>query len=180
MLSPLAWYLTLLGIGLLGGVFWMVARRASQPRETSSELATRARTRGAWILGTAALPITFLSLGYAPFMTEAAVPSATTRIDVVGHQWYWELSRTQVPVGELVVFRVTSADVNHGFALYDDQLRLIAQTQAMPDYINGLQVKLDRPGTYRILCLEYCGLVHHGMSATIEAVAPAASRLEKK
>ena len=170
MLPPIAWALTLAGIALLGSVFVVVARRATVAGEAPGERASVVRTRGAWVLGVAALPITLVSLGYAPFKTEAAVPTGILTIDVTGHQWYWELSRTRVPVGELVVFRVTSADVNHGFALYDAELNLIAQTQAMPEYTNGLQVRFDEPGSYRILCLEYCGLVHHGMAAAIEAV----------
>ena len=35
--------------------------------------------------------------------------------------------------------------------------------QAMPGYVNRLQYTFTAPGTYRILCLEYCGLVHHQM-----------------
>jgi len=173
MLSPLAWYLTLLGIGLLGGVFAFVARSASLRAEPSTEGVASVRRKVAWLLGVAAFPITLGSLAYAPFRTEAATDPAVEVVEVVGHQWYWELSRTEVPVGELVVFRVTSADVNHGFALYDQDLHVVAQTQAMPGYTNGLQVRFERPGRYRILCLEYCGLVHHGMSATLDVVAPA-------
>ena len=33
----------------------------------------------------------------------------------------------------------------------------------MPGYINRLQYTFTSSGTYHILCLEYCGLVHHQM-----------------
>lgn len=36
----------------------------------------------------------------------------------------------------------------------------------MPGYHNTLDVTLDEPGRYRILCFEYCGLSHHVMQAT--------------
>lgn len=173
MLSPLAWYLTLAGVALLGAVFVFVARRAPERGDPPAAQTAQIRRYGAWVLGVAAVPITLVSLAYAPYKTEASVPTGVIAVDVVGRQWSWQLSRTEVPVGELVVFRVTSADVNHGFALYDEDLRLIAQTQAMPGYTNGLQVMFDKPGRYKVLCLEYCGLVHHAMSATIEAVAQA-------
>jgi cytochrome c oxidase subunit 2 len=37
----------------------------------------------------------------------------------------------------------------------------------MPGYTNRLQVRFDQPGKYEILCLEYCGVAHHVMAATI-------------
>jgi cytochrome c oxidase subunit 2 len=46
----------------------------------------------------------------------------------------------------------------------------VAQTQSMPGYTNVLRHTFDEPGTYKILCLEYCGLGHHEMSAEINVV----------
>jgi cytochrome c oxidase subunit II len=68
-------------------------------------------------------------------------------------------------VGKAVEFHVTGSDVNHGFGIYDPQLRLVAQTQAMPGYTNVLRHTFTKPGSYKILCLEYCGLAHHTMMA---------------
>jgi hypothetical protein len=64
--------------------------------------------------------------------------------------------------------QVTAEDVNHGFAIYQGKSRIIAQAQAMPGYVNKLQVRFAEPGDYEVLCLEYCGLAHHGMRATIK------------
>lgn len=69
----------------------------------------------------------------------------------------------ELPVNELIEFRVTSFDVNHGFGIYDKSNRLIAQTQSMPGYVNRLRWKFKVPGKYTILCLEYCGMAHQGM-----------------
>ncbi len=170
MLPPIAWYLTLTGVIALGSIFWIVAAGASHKAPPVSVQTARIRRLCTWALGLLAFPITLASLSYAPLVTEAAIPAGTESVEVVGHQWFWELSQTQVPAGELIEFKVTSADVNHGFAIYDPESRLIAQTQAMPGYTNSLQVRFEEPGTYKILCLEYCGLVHHGMSSTIEVI----------
>ena len=62
-----------------------------------------------------------------------------------------------------MIFNVTSGDVNHGLGVYDPSMRMVGQAQAMPGYVNRLAVTLDRPGTYKLLCMEYCGLVHHAM-----------------
>lgn len=72
----------------------------------------------------------------------------------------------ELPVDELIEFRVTSMDVNHGFAIYNGEDRLITQTQAMPGYVNRLRYKFEEPGEYTVLCLEYCGMAHHGMRAS--------------
>ncbi|MCK9451119.1 MAG: hypothetical protein M0Q90_05465 [Bacteroidales bacterium] len=72
----------------------------------------------------------------------------------------------ELPVDEVVEFRVTSLDVNHGFAIYDESNRLITQTQAMPGYVNRLRYQFDEPGKYNILCLEYCGMAHQVMRSS--------------
>lgn len=73
----------------------------------------------------------------------------------------------ELPAGQLIEFRVTSLDVNHGFGIYDQSDRLIAQTQAMPGYVNRLRWKFKEPGKYTILCLEYCGMAHQVMRASL-------------
>jgi cytochrome c oxidase subunit 2 len=72
----------------------------------------------------------------------------------------------EVPLDKVVEFRVTSFDVNHGFAIYNDKGQLIAQTQAMPGYTNILRWKFEEVGSYNILCLEYCGMAHANMRAS--------------
>jgi cytochrome c oxidase subunit 2 len=76
-----------------------------------------------------------------------------------------------VPAGQPVEIRVTTADVNHGFGLYDANNRLVTQTQAMPGFTNVIRHVFTTPGTYRVLCLEYCGLGHHTMFSQIVVTA---------
>lgn len=73
------------------------------------------------------------------------------------------LDHLEVPAGALVEFRVTSLDVNHGFGIYSPERQLLAQTQAMPGYVNRLLVRLQRPAQYEVFCLEYCAAGHHRM-----------------
>lgn len=72
----------------------------------------------------------------------------------------------ELPANGLVEFRVTSLDVNHGFAIYNHENRLITQTQAMPGYVNRLRYKFSEPGIYNIFCLEYCGMAHQVMRSS--------------
>jgi len=73
----------------------------------------------------------------------------------------------EIPAGALVEFRVTSLDATHGFAVYNPKGAVVAQTQAMPGYINRLRIRFTEPGYYPVLCLEYCGAAHHIMRSGI-------------
>ena len=162
---------TLVGVAGLGLLFLWVGTRppASDGEGTPPSDPGRLRTRLFALLAVAFVPLTAWSLTRLPYGASAGGASDVV-VDVVGHQWYWEVSETEVPARRPVLFRVTSEDVNHAFAVYDADLRIVAQTQAMPGYVNTLEVVFDEPGEYRILCLEYCGTVHHGMAATLVAV----------
>ena len=70
-----------------------------------------------------------------------------------------------------MVFNVRAGDVTHGLGVYDPQMRLIGQTQAMPGYENSLKLTLSEPGTYKLLCMEYCGLAHHAMTSDFTVTA---------
>ena len=98
---------------------------------------------------------------YAWSLTDGTGPSL--------ENWDREFSPTvTVGLGAAVEFRVTTLDVNHGFSLYSPDGRLVAQTQAMPGYMNCIRITFDRPGTYTVLCLEFCGMSHHRMRGVVE------------
>jgi len=50
---------------------------------------------------------------------------------------------------------------------------LLVQTQGMPGYVNKVRYVFRRPGTYRVICLEFCGVAHHDMNDSFEVVAAA-------
>lgn len=171
-MHELAWWLSVALMLALTIVFWAVLRTASERPETADTTSSpyRFRKPGFWILVGVGVVVTLASLRYVPYGAAAGATEPQI-VNVIGHQWSWELSRDEVVAGRPVEFRVTSADVNHGFGIYDQNLRLVAQTQAMPSYVNRIVHTFERPGTYRILCLEYCGLLHHDMPAKVRVVA---------
>jgi cytochrome c oxidase subunit 2 len=108
------------------------------------------------------------SMFFLPYSSGAHVAA---EIKVVGGQFYWSISPPKVPAGGEVDFAVTSADVNHGFGVYDPEGHLLGSVQAMPGYTNHLDLRLDDPGSYLISCMEFCGLGHHQMARRIDVVA---------
>lgn len=171
MMQNLAWTLSLVLMAVIAGLFlWVVAHAGTAGGDGRSLL--RWRSPLFWIVIVAGAVISFGTLWDWPIAGHA---NAVTRPDVViravGHQWRWELDRDTVKAGELVEFEVTATDVNHGFAIYRDKHTMVAQAQAMPGYVNRLQMRFTEPGDYEVLCLEYCGLAHHNMRVVIKVGA---------
>lgn len=159
--------LTLVAVLALAAVFLRVYRLAHDGRDYPPVQSNAYRVRAAifWIMILVGLPFSVWLLRVNPYSFAADAPQI---VHATGHQWYWELDRTNIEMGKPVTFQVTSTDVNHGFGLYDAKGALVAQVQAMPGYVNQLTHVFKSPGTYRVLCLEFCGLAHHGMITEIK------------
>ena len=152
---------------LLLGIFAAIAKSASTPGNAEEVAAGAARWRRnvLWGLLILFVPTIAYSLTLMPY--DRGEEAAAVTIEATGTQWAWALSRDTVPAGVPVEIRVTGRDVNHGLGVYDVNNRLVTQTQAMPGYTNVIRYTFPTPGTYRLLCLEYCGLGHHTMTKTL-------------
>jgi cytochrome c oxidase subunit 2 len=174
-MQNLAWTLSLVFMAAIAALFLWVAAGASRKGGdpgAATESAQRWRGRVFWTVIVAGAALMLGTLWQWPIAGHAtAAPKADVVIRATGHQFRWELDRDTVQAGQLVQFELTSRDVNHGFAIYQGKNRLIAQTQAMPGYVNKLQVRFTEPGEYEVLCLEYCGVAHHAMRAVIKVRA---------
>ena len=171
-MSDLAWYITLALVLALALVFLLVAVRSREPADAVKvQKASYGYRRGLFIgLVLLGVVVAFASLRNLPYTSaSAAVPDQV--INATGHQWYWDLDRETVVAGQPVEFRITSADVNHGFALYAPDGHIVIQTQAMPEYTNKVLYRFDVPGTYTVQCLEYCGIGHAPMKTTFVVAA---------
>ena len=167
MIHDTVFILTAVLMAIVSAIFIFVAlnagRRADEYAPTQAK-AGAFRSKLFWVLLVAGVLITIVTTLDLPYAaTRGKVSDDAVAIDVKGYQWYWELSSERAKAGDTVVFHVTTADVNHGLGVYDPDMRLIGQTQAMPGYTNSLELKFDRPGAYKLMCLEYCGLAHHVM-----------------
>ena len=107
------------------------------------------------------------SLRQADALAEGADDSETA-IEVVGHDWWWEVrypngavtaNEIHIPVGEPVEVELTTADVIHSFWVP----RLQVKTDQIPGETTHSWLEADEPGTYRGQCAEFCGLQHANM-----------------
>ena len=102
----------------------------------------------------------------------------TMHISVTGRQFSWEFgygnsgvkttNDLRLPVGQQVVFDVTSLDVIHAFWVPD----LFGQIDANPGRVNRITFKARQPGEYRGVCAELCGQGHAGMLFRVTTLAP--------
>jgi len=167
------WLISLVGMGLVTLAFvWVIVQSTKAPASEQRQK-TAGKIQRWWflVLVVAGVGIAYATLRPYPIANQRADSRTAQIVDVVGRQWSWQITPAQVKAGAPVEFNVITADVNHGFAIYAPDDRIVTQTQAMPGYTNRLLYTFTQPGNYRVMCLEYCGLVHHGMVANFEVVA---------
>lgn len=172
MYQQVAWVVSCVLIALLAIAFVYVLINSGRDGNSAAVAAATGRWRARMLWGVTLLciPIVAYSLTRLPYAQSAMAGLGSIEVQARGYQWYWELSKTELPVGKPIEFQVTAADVNHGFSIYDANMQIVTQTQAMPGVTNVLRYTFREPGTYRILCLEYCGVGHHTMMTELHLV----------
>ncbi|HHL39975.1 MAG TPA: cytochrome C oxidase subunit II [Deltaproteobacteria bacterium] len=162
------------------GIFWKVGMSAKEREDDYTKVTKKGyaiRSKYFWSLLAVSIVLFIVGIIAFPYpdIMEAKISGDPEIVKVEAFQFGWVLDKDELPLGRPVRFDVTANDVNHGFGIYyhgkDGNRRkgvFVAQTQAMPDYINKLYVTFDKPGIYKIWCLEYCGVAHHIMVGEFE------------
>ena len=171
ILQDTIWTLTLLGVGFIALVFAYVVANAGKPAGAARGPFAAIQKWWFALLLIAFAVGTWATLRQFPIPPQHGELAAAQTVHVTGHMWRWEIEPETVQAGSPVEIRVTSADVNHGFGLYAPDGHMVTQTQAMPKYVNKILYTFDAPGTYTVHCLEYCGVGHAPMKASMEVVA---------
>ncbi|QGN06971.1 cytochrome C oxidase subunit II [Halorhabdus sp. CBA1104] len=76
----------------------------------------------------------------------------------------------ELPAGSTVTFYVTATDVTHGFNIAGTNVN----TMVIPGQVAELTVNFEEPGSYGIVCNEYCGGGHHTMEGRLEVLPQSA------
>ncbi|MGD8289503.1 MAG: cytochrome c oxidase subunit II [Gemmatimonadota bacterium] len=78
---------------------------------------------------------------------------------VIAQAWAYTPAEIRVPAGARVDFVVTSLDVVHGFHIEHTLVNMMV----LPGQVSRTSQTFEEPGTYMLLCHEYCGFGHHAM-----------------
>jgi cytochrome c oxidase subunit 2 len=182
-MQTLALVIFLIFAPIVGAVFVYVARSGGDPGELPEKAYKQTRLLFLVGLTTVALAALLLTLPVTPYPDDGVEPDRV--IYVSGKQFAFKLSDKPItreeamddeiflsskPIraGDLIEFRVSAADVTHGFSIYDLDGRIQTQTQAMPQYVNRLRYRFLRSGVYHVLCFEFCGIGHPTMRAQLQ------------
>jgi cytochrome c oxidase subunit II len=121
--------------------------------------------------------VALMAYGFGPGF-RLVPPGEPYRVDVIAHQWWWEIvypdvdggplldaNEIHVPVGRPLLFTITAADVIHSFWVP----KLGGKIDAIPGHRNRIVLQADATGVYRGQCSEFCGAQHARMGFHLEA-----------
>jgi cytochrome c oxidase subunit 2 len=98
-------------------------------------------------------------------------------IQVIGHDWWWEVrypngavtaNEIHIPAGQRVNLTLSSVDVIHSLWVPE----LGPKIDLIPGRTTHTWFRADHPGEFRGQCAEYCGLQHAHMAFFVVADAP--------
>src|SRR3569833_2489226 len=179
-LCAIIWVLVV--AALLIGITWR-----HKDRPDPAEASPLAERRVSWSVSSLAVVtgLIVISLTVISFAAQQRIfgeANPAVNIDVIGHQWWWEVrysdpnpSRTvvtanelHIPVGQLVHLKLTSIDVIHCFWVPS----LMGKADLVPGRQNQLSFTAAKTGTYIGSCAEFCGLQHAHMGIRVFADSP--------
>lgn len=96
----------------------------------------------------------------------AIEPDGAATVRLIAQQYDFVPHCVRVPAQTPVKFRLTSADVVHGFLLPDTNVN----TMVVPGFVAEIRTRFAEPGEYEMPCHEFCGLGHHGMWTKVSVV----------
>jgi cytochrome c oxidase subunit 2 len=116
-------------------------------------------------------------------MTNGMHQSMSPAIQVIGHQFWWEVrypangadqeivtaNEIHLPVGRMVEIQLISRDVIHSFWVP----QLHGKVDLIPGVDNRIRLQADNPGLYHGACAEFCGRQHAHMLLLVSADADA-------
>ncbi|UCI29782.1 cytochrome c oxidase subunit II [Mesorhizobium sp. B4-1-4] len=154
-------------------------------RQTGEPLATdRRREQNFFRVVATAVAVTIavlIGLTFASFLTgksNAALNGEALTIHLTGHQWWWEAryhldgqsdivtaNEIHLPVDLPIRVELDSADVIHSFWVPS----LAGKRDLIPGRPGAITLLVEKAGTYRGQCAEFCGYQHTHMAMTVVA-----------
>ena len=168
---------------------WVLRRGSQSPVDLDPKLGTEVTEHHGgmktWVVA-ATVMTTIILIGFV-FVDLSTARSLSTvggaaplRIDVVGHQWWWEVkypdpndpqndietaNEIHVPVGRAVLIKMKSGDVIHSFWAPN----LDGKKDLIPGHETVTWFRADTVGVYRGQCAEFCGYEHAKMAFYVVA-----------
>jgi len=92
-------------------------------------------------------------------------PPAGSDVYLIAQLWRW-YPILELEAGKSYRVHLMSMDWLHGFSLQPENINI----QVHPGYDHVVTFTPNAPGTYSIICNEYCGINHHTMASRLYVV----------
>ncbi len=182
LFMPILWGAVVIFALVLGFLIYCVIRfrRRSDSDPIPVQVHGDIRLEVLWTLAPTVIVIVLAVVTFQTIAVQAqAAPPDALRVNVVGHQWWWEFeyldldittaNELWVPVGRTIDLKIESIDVIHSFWFP----RIAGKIDAVPGRTNELRftVPPDAVGRYQGQCAEFCGFAHAQMKMLLFAVS---------
>ncbi len=178
------WSLGLGGIAF-GAVVAILLLKFVRHKESAGDVKPGQPGSNRWIvIGGMVIPAVILIVLYVPSLSilntlSGASGSNDIVIEVIGHQWWWEVhypnqqvttaNEIHIPVGRPIQVQLRAVDVIHSFWVP----QLHGKMDVFPDRTTYIVLQATQAGTYRGECAEFCGIDHANMGFLVFADPPA-------
>lgn len=82
---------------------------------------------------------------------------------LLGFAWAFQPREIRIPAGSEVTFIATSTDVIHGVHIEGSRVNMML----IPGQVARNTYRFEKPGTYLMVCHEFCGSGHHIMAGEV-------------
>lgn len=171
---------TLAGVtfaALVAAVFILRYRRRTQVIPLTPHVRAPLWLEATVIGGLLTLFCVWWAVGFLQYRELQRAPADAMPIYVTAKQWMWQFAYPAgptstdvlvVPVGQPVKLIMTSRDVIHSFYVAEFRIK----QDVVPGRALTVWFEATEPGTFDVLCTEYCGTRHSLMRAQVVAMPP--------
>ncbi|SEU36756.1 cytochrome c oxidase subunit II [Stigmatella erecta] len=164
------------GVGL-AALFFFFRYRRRVPNQTTEYVTPDLKTEFLFVSVPLVFFLAWFAIGFRDFTWVTTPPKDAMDVYVMGKQWMWKFAYPEgpngvnvlhVPANRPVRLLITSRDVLHSFFVPAFRIKM----DALPGRYTQVWFEATKPGTYQVLCTEYCGLSHSKMLAEVVVLAP--------
>lgn len=181
------WLATIVFVIVEGALLWAIFKfrakpNGPEPRQTHGNTLVEIvwTVIPAVVLAIVAVPTVQTIFATAKVPTVSTDGAAPLKVEVIGHQWWWEFrypelgittaNELHVPVGRTIDLRMKSFDVIHSFWIP----QFAGKRDVFPNRETRLWFTAKTAGAYPGACAEFCGLQHGRMDFYVMADSPEA------
>lgn len=179
------WYATVVFILVEGGLLWAIYKFRGKPDDAEPKQVHGSTTVEiiwtiipALVLAVVAVPTVKTIFDTAKVPTASPDGSQPLKVEVIGHQWWWEFrypelgittaNQLHVPIGRTVDLRMKTVDVLHSFWIP----QFAGKRDVFPNRETRLWFTAKATGEYPGACAEFCGMQHGRMDFYVMVNTP--------